>query len=111
MNKTYEISNNVRSNNGIYEAFYAEVVAPSFARKSNGFEAIQKLEKLRQILTGAVAKRLATVTGAALSILGIIGVAGGIQHGKISLAGGLLVAAICLGAEYLCLKSLEKNSK
>ena len=111
MNKTYEISSNIHSNNGIYDAFYAEVVAPSFARKSTGFDALQKLEKLHRILTGAVARRLATVTGAALSILGIIGVAGGIQHGRISLAGGLLVAAICLGTEYLCLKSLERNNK
>ena len=111
MNKTYEISKNIHSNNGIYEAFYAEVVAPSFAHRSNSFDVLQKLEKLHRILTGTVVKRLATVTGAALSILGIIGVAGGIQYGKISLLGGLFAAAICLGTEYLCLKKLEKSVK
>ena len=111
MNKTYEISDVVRSNNGIYEAFYAEVVAPSFARKNTSLVAVERLKKLYQILTGAVAKRLTAICGATLSILGIVGVAGGIQHGNISLLGGFFVAALCLGAEYLCLKSLEKNSK
>ena len=111
MNKTYEISKNIHSNNGIYEAFYAEIVSPSFVRRTSDFGALQRIKKLYQTLTGAAAKRLAAVSGATLSILGIVGVAGGIQYGKISLLGGLLVTVACLGAEYLCLKSLEKSIK
>ena len=111
MNKAYEISGNIRSSNGIYDAFYAEIVTPALARKNDEFGLVAKLKKLHKALTGAVAKRLVTVAGATLSILGIVGIAGGIQHGTVSLLGGILVAGICLGTEFLCLKSLEKNSK
>ena len=39
----------------------------------------------------------------------VIGIAGGIQQNRISLLGGLAVAAILLAAEFVCLKSFEKN--
>ena len=111
MNKTYELSDRIHSNNGIYEAFYAEVVTPAFSRKSSVIGVVASLKKLWQILTGAAAKRLATVTVAILSILGIVGIAGSIQHEKISLFGGISIAVICLCIEHFCLKSLEKSNK
>ena len=111
MNKVYDISENVYSNKGIYEAFYAEIVAPSLSREKAAYSWFKKLLKLRQILTCSVARRLLKVAGTTISILGIVGVAGGIQQGKISLLGGITVAAVCLGVEYLCLRSLERNAK
>ena len=108
MNKTYDFSNDFTSNNGIYDAFYAEIAAPALSRGNAARAALEKAQKLHKIITGATAKRLAKVTGATLSILGVVGIAGGIQHGRISLLGGIAVAALCLCLEYACLKSVEK---
>ena len=111
MNKVYEIYSHHNSDNGIYEAFYKEVVAPTLSNKNMAIELSEELKKLQKTLTGAVTKRLAIVTGAALSIIGIVGVAGSIQHERISLPLGITIAALCLGAEFLCLKMLEAKSK
>ena len=111
MNKTYDVSERFHSNNGIYDAFYAEVVAPAYRMRKAGESVTAGLAKFRKILIGATAKRLAKVSGVALSLLGIVGAAGGIQSGKLSLLGGLTVTAILLGVEYLCLKSIGKSQK
>ena len=63
--------------------------------------------KIYKSLTGTTAKRLAKVSLATISLLGLIGIGGGIQQGRISLMGGLLVAALCLGLEYICLKNVD----
>ena len=109
MNKTYDVSTGVYSNTGIYDAFYAQIAAPAFERKNAADKWIEKVKSIYQTLTGTTAKRLAKVTGATLSLLGIIGVAGGIQQNRISLLGGLAVAAILLATEFVCLKKFEKN--
>lgn len=108
MNKTYEFSNEFVSNNGIYDAFYAEIAAPALSRRNAARALFEKAIKLQKALTGATAKRLARVTGATLSILGIVGIAGGIQQGRISLLGGAAIALLCLCAEYACLRNIEK---
>ncbi len=108
MNKTYEISNKFDSNNGIYEAFYAEVVAPAYSAPKALGGISEKVKKLCKILTSATAKRLAMTAMVALSLLGIVGIAGGIQHGNVSLLGGLAIAALCVGVEYYCLKKIGK---
>ena len=108
MNKTYEISNRFDSNNGIYEAFYEEVVVPAYSTPKTLLNISEKAKKLYKILTAATAKRLAMTAAVAISLLGIVGIAGGIQQGNISLLGGLAVAALCIGVEYCCLKKIGK---
>ena len=109
MNKVYDVSRDVCSDSGIYDAFYTQIAAPALERKNAFDKWILKAKSIYQMLTGATAKRLAKVTGATLSLLGVIGIAGGIQQNRISLLGGLAVAAILLAAEFVCLKSFEKN--
>ena len=109
MNKTYEFSSQFDSNNGIYDAFYAEVVSPAYSVPKALGSISEKVKKLYKALTSAVAKRLALTAATALSLLGIVGIAGGIQHGNISLLGGLAVAALCIGVEYCCLKKIGKT--
>ena len=93
----------------IYDAFYAQIAAPAFERKNRAHKWVESIKSIHQVLTGATAKRLAKVTGATLSVLGLVGVAGGIQQNRISLLGGLAVGAILLAAEFVCLRNLEKN--
>ena len=109
MNKTYDIPNNIYSNTGIYDAFYAQIATPAFERKNTVYKWLEGIKSIHRTLTGATAKRLAKVTGAAMSLIGIIGIAGGIQQNRISLLGGLAVAVVLLAAEFICLKSFEKN--
>ncbi len=111
MNNTYEISNNFDSNSGIYEAFYEEVVIPAYSTPKTLCNISEKAKKLYKILTGAATKRLAMTAAAALSLLGVVGVAGGIQHGNISLLGGLAIAAFCVSVEYCCLKKIGQVRK
>ena len=109
MNKAYDLSNNVYSNTGIYDAFYAQIAAPAFERKNRACKWAEGIKSIHQALTGATAKRLAKVTGATMSVLGLVGIAGSIQQNRVSLLGGLAIGAILLAAEFICLKSLEKN--
>ena len=104
MNKTYDVSNRFDSNKGIYDAFYEEIVSPAFSSRNITKTLLEKLVNLHAILCGATAKRLARVTGVACALLGIVGVAGGIQYGRISLLGGVAISLALLGIEYLCLK-------
>lgn len=110
MNKTYDINSNIHSNNGIYKAFYDEMVAPSLRGRETLRRGLIALKKLRAVLVGATAKRLTVVGGVVGSLMGIVGLAGGIQHGKISILGGLLLAASFVAIEYACLKWLEKSA-
>lgn len=106
MNKTYDISRDICSNTGIYDAFYAQIAEPAFERKNAAYSCVKSICKA---LTGTTARRLAKVTGATLSLLGLVGIAGGIQQNRISILGGIMVAAILLGVEFVCLKSFERN--
>ena len=110
MNKAYDINSEVCSNSGIYEAFYDEMVAPSLRGHETLHRGLIALKKLRTALVGATAKRLTIVGGVVGSLMGIVGLAGGIQHGKISILGGLLLAGSFVAIEYACLKWLEKAS-
>lgn len=110
MNKTYDFNGNINSNSGIYEAFYAEVVTPALRDREALRRGVGMVQKIRSALAGATAKRLAIVGGVVGSLMGIVGIAGGIQHGKISVLGGLCVAAAFVAVEYLCLKRLEKQA-
>ncbi len=109
MNKTYDIPNNIYSNTGIYDAFYTQIAAPAFEKKNRAYKWMEGIKSTYQVITGATARRLAKVTGATVSLIGIIGIAGGIQQNRISLLGGLAVAAILLATEFICLKGFEKN--
>ena len=105
MNKAFDVLHGFGSNNGIYDVFYAEVVNPAFSRKNRADNLLKCVSKCYKAVTGVTAKRLTKVMLATFSLLGLVGVAGGIQHGQVSLLGGLLIATLCIGMEYLCLKN------
>ena len=104
MNKTYEFNGKINSNNGIYEAFYQEFVAQRTPAENNLLKLMNSAKKVCAALTSATAKRLARVSGVVLSLIGIVGLAGGIQQNRISLIGGLIATAAFLALEYLCLR-------
>ena len=44
MNKTYDIPNNIYSNTGIYDAFYAQIAAPAFERKNRAYKWLEGIK-------------------------------------------------------------------
>ena len=62
-----------------------------------------------QILSGATARRLARVSGVVLSLIGILGIAGAMEAGRLSLWVGLLLSALLIGVECLCLRPARKK--
>ena len=105
MNSCFEKKEHFDSNNRIFEAYFLEEAQPA--------NRLQKvLDTLSAFLLAVLAflgcaafRRWVRVSGVALSLVGFIGVIGAMQHGSVSLMAGLLIGALLLGVEYLCLRS------
>ena len=67
-----------------------------------------RLLALWQVLTGAAVRRIARAGGVVCSLIGMLGVAGAMERGTVSLMGGLAACAVLLGIEFLCLRT-KKN--
>ncbi len=89
---------------GIMPILSADAKAPVWTEKKRGFLGSFAATVIGK-LTSANAKRWAKVIGFTLSFFALLGIAGAIEFGKISLLGGVALACLTLGAEYLCLRS------
>lgn len=111
MNREYANSASCHSNSGIYEAFYAEIGRP---RQSilYGLRArlVMLLRALFTVLAGATARRVARVACATGAMVGLVGVAGALETGRISPVACLLLAAVLLLAAYLCMRPRRKTT-
>lgn len=109
MNRYYMNDEQFNSNKRIFEAYFTEVkTEPSCAQKA--------LESLLYILSGILcaltsenAKRILKVTAIAACLFGFVGIIGAMERGTLSMLGGLSIASLLLGIEYLSLKSLSKK--
>ena len=109
MNRSYTKNDTFVSNNGIYDALYEDGAIGEKRLEKWLDNALCKLIALLQILTGATARRLARVCGVVVSLIGMIGVAGAIETGRLSLVGGLLLAGLFVAAEYACLRPTRRK--
>lgn len=105
MNREYTDFAGNYSNSGIYEAFYAEIRKPHQSvlyglrvRFVNLFRAILTL------LSSVRTRRMARVCGATVSLIGVVGVAGALETGKISPVASLFLAAGFLLLTYFFLR-------
>lgn len=104
MNTYFEKNENFSSNSRIFEAYFTEAVKPAGTFQKCLDSMLYLLSALLRILTGATVRRIAKVSAVALSLVGFIGVIGAIERGSLGIGMGLLLGAILLGIEYLCLR-------
>ena len=104
MNTYFEKNGNFNSNSRIFEAYFTETVKTAGTLEKSLDSLLCFLSVLLRILTGATVRRIAKVSAVALSLVGFIGVIGAIEHGSLSIGMGLLLGAVLLGIEYLCLR-------
>ena len=109
MNRSYTKNDAFVSNNGIYDALYGDGAFQEKRLEKWLDGALCKLIALMQILTGATARRLARVCGVVVSLIGIIGVAGAIETGRLSIPFGLLLAGLFVATEYFCLRPTRRR--
>lgn len=111
MNREYANPASRHSDNGIYEAFYAEIGKP---RQSilYGLRArlAMLLRALFTVLAGAKVRRVARVACATGAMVGLVGVAGALEAGRISPVACLLLAAVLLLVAYLSMRPRRKTS-
>ncbi len=111
MNRSFTENDQFISNNGIYSQLYGGLGIEQKKAWSAFNSLLLKLFSLFEILTGATAIRLYKVAGVVFSLIGIIGIAGAIETGRLSISAGLGVCALLLAVEYLCLRPAKKKNK
>ena len=104
MNNFYTNDQQFDSINGIYKLFYTESQTAPGRLKRTAKVLLCKLLLLWQTLTGAAAKRAARVCAVTLSLVGIIGTAGAMETGGLSLPAGLTICILLLAVEFFCLR-------
>ncbi len=103
MNAYYGENKQVVSNKRIYDGFFTE--------NARSESKLQKLLSLLfsflfstlSLLTNTTAKRIVKTTVVALSLVGIVGVIGAVECGTLGMGHGLLLGAVFIGIEFLCL--------
>lgn len=104
MNTYFEKNRNLDSNSRIFEAYFTDTAKPVGAFRKWLDSVLCVLSSILRALIGATARRIAKVTTVAICLIGFIGVIGAIEHGTLGVGTGLLIGAILLGVEYLCLR-------
>ena len=104
MNAYYDKNGQGCSNKGIVEAYFGESV-----KTVSGWE--RALERILSVLALIVSflcsdlcRRIAKATSVAVCLVGFVGVIGAMERGTLGLGLGLLIGAILLGIEVLCLR-------
>lgn len=110
MNAYYENKGSFNSNNRIFEGYFTETVKPVgiFRKTVEGLLAL--LSALMSILSDSRVRRIAKVVSVAVSLVGFVGVIGAIEHGRIGIGTGLLIGAVLVGLEYLCLRGRRQRT-
>lgn len=104
MNTYFEHNNDFNSNKRIMEAYFGEAISRPrpFARALEAL--LSLLFRLWQILTCPVGRRIIKASSVAVSLVGLVGIVGAIEQGTLGLGIGLLLGAILVAIEYLCLR-------
>ncbi len=108
MNTYFEKSNSFNSNNGIFKEYFSTSAkhASMLRRRLDAFLYIIASLCAAFPLTKAV--RILRAVGVAGSLVGFVGIIGAMESGAIGLGSGLLLGALFIGIEYLCLRPRRK---
>lgn len=108
MNTAFEKNGNFNSNNRIFEGYFEEP-AKTFGTIRRGLDSfLYIIVSVITALSSAKAIALYKVFGVACSLVGFIGVIGAVERGSLGFGAGLLIGAVLIGVEYLCLRSKRR---
>jgi len=109
MNTYFDKNERFDSNKRIFEAYYQETRKPAGKLQRALDALLSSLSSLAKAENRAKVIRLARVCGVAVSLIGFIGVIGAMERGTLGLGSGLLIGALLIGAEYLCLRGRRQD--
>lgn len=104
MNKYFDKNDMFDSNSRIYEGYFADV--------TNTKNPLKKLSDLLfmilRFLSGQTVIRTVKAVAVALSLIGFVGIIGAMENGTLGLGTGLVIGALLLAIEYLCLRGRHR---
>ena len=103
MNISYQNNERIYSNNDIFSDYFNVGTRPSKMRKAAD-ELLAALSLILTFLTATRTRVVARTCGFGLCLVGFIGIIGAMKTGAISLGFGLVLGAVLLGIEVLCLR-------
>lgn len=104
MNKYFDKNDMFDSNNRIYEGYFTESKKENYV-----WSGIMSLLLLViQFLSKESFLQKAKMVLVALSLIGFIGIVGAMEAGSLNMGTGLLIGAILIAIEYLCLKGRHR---
>ncbi len=109
MNAYYDKNEQFISNNRTYDAYFTESAKSASARQYASDILLSILFSLLRFLSGARVRCIVRVCAVAVSLVGFIGVIGAVEHGTLSMLGGVLLGGIFMGIEYLALRPTKKT--
>lgn len=109
MNAYYENFQNKISNSRIIEGTFEELIPERTLGQKLSDAAARVGAKARAILSPAFVRRFAKPTSLALSLVGIAGIIGAIERGRIGVFAGLLGGLLLIALEGLALRGVKKE--
>lgn len=103
MNTYYQQNSHISSNNDIFEEYFFGGARPVPAWKKAADRVLAILSAIILFLCNARVRTVVRVGAFALSLVGLIGVIGAVEHGTLSLGLGLLLGALLVALEVTCL--------
>ncbi len=103
MNISYQNNGHIYSNNDIFADYFNVGARPSKMRKAVD-TLLAALSVILSFLTAARTRVIARTVGFSISLVGFVGIIGAMETGAISLVLGLVLGALLLGVEVLCLR-------
>ena len=103
MNRTYDQSRPIYSESGIYEGMFTDVSATT---QRDGF--LRFLFLLISFFASVKVRRIAKAASLAGCLFGMIAMIGAMESGALPLLPGVLLAALLLGVEFLCLRGRKQ---
>ncbi len=103
MNAYYENNSKYNSNNDIFETYFNIGATASKTRKAAD-ACLAALSALIAFLTGLRVRILVRTLTFSVCLVGFIGIIGAMERGTLGLGAGLLIGALLVGAEFLCLR-------
>lgn len=103
MNISYQNNGQVFSNNDIFADYFNAGARPSKMRKAAD-AMLAALSLILAFLCAARTRVVARAIGFGFCLVGFIGIIGAMETGAIGLGFGLILGAVLLGIEVLCLR-------
>ena len=104
MNASFEKNANFNSNNRIFEEYFVESARPVDLPRRLLESCTAIARRVSAYARQSALARVLRVSGVAASLIGFVGVIGAMERGTLSLGAGLLIGALLIGVEYLCLR-------